>query len=115
MRAKHQILHLEVRVAFEARSGRHIRHDHPILVNDPARGLLATALTRLVSFARRLGPRRLLHAAWFEGRPGRHGLQAGDFPTLRGNNGLQFRHLRQQRDHQRLQLDCRQVLKIGGR
>ena len=70
MRVEHQVLHHKILIAFEPRADGHCRLDHPILVDDAARGLLAAAAV-LALPGRGLRLRRVFHAARFERRPAR--------------------------------------------
>src|SRR5260370_34566318 len=62
MRAQHQVLHHEFLVTLEARAGRDLDLDEPILGDDSLRGLVATT-TALAFIGRRSRLRRLLHSA----------------------------------------------------
>ena len=111
LRAQHQVLHDETRMALAARARRHRHRDDPLLVDDQLRRLAAAPLPGLGR--RRLRLARLLHAARPDRRPALQPLQPRDLITLPANRPLQRRHLRQQPGDQRFQLGVRQTIKIG--
>jgi hypothetical protein len=103
MRADHQILREEARVAFETRAGRPIGRKRALLVDRQLRSRPAAPAARAMFFRRlRLG--RLVHSARLDIRPARPALQPRDLVTLRSNSSLKLRHFLQQLQHQALQL-----------
>ena len=115
VRAQHQILHHEVLVALETRTGRHRGRDHPILVDAAPGGLVAAAAMGRAGGARRLGLRCRFHARRLQRRARRHALEPRNLVALGRDSPFQLRHARQQRDHQRLQVVKRQLLQVGRR
>jgi hypothetical protein len=109
---QHQILDQEVLVAVEPRAGRHRGAQHPLL-DRHARLHLAAAAAGAVARWLRLG--RLLHAARLDRWPALQPLEAGDLLALRRHPPLEFRHLAQQLDNQRLQLGRRKRVGVCGR
>ena len=112
-RLQHQILDQVALVTLEARTGRCLGAQHPILDRNPP--ALTTATPALAPAGRRLGLARLLHPARLDRRRTLQPLQPGDLPTLLRHHLLQRRHLAQKREHQRLQIGCGKIIKIGGR
>jgi hypothetical protein len=108
--ANHQILHHEVRVALEARAGRHRGGRHDALFADRQRGLPGAPAVTLAGATLPGSLARFLHAARLAGLDVRAtfpALQPGDLVTLLRNRPLQLRHPTQQLDHQRLQIGIR--------
>ena len=116
MRADHQILHHEIRVAFEAGAARRCGDfDGPFLVDRKLRPLAALFRGSLTVGRRRLRLGRLLHAARLDVRPTRTALEPGNLVAQRRNHSLQLDHLFPLLHNQALQLGVRQTVKIPGR
>lgn len=114
LRAQHQVLHDETRMALAARARRHRHRDDPLLVDDQLRRLAAAAPLPALG-RRRLRLARLLHAARLDRRPALQPLQPRDLIALLAHRPPQCRHRRQQPGDQRFQLGVRQTIKIGKR
>ena len=116
MRADHQILHHETRVAFEAGAARWCGDfDGPFLVDRKLRPRTAPSAALIAGTPRRLRLGRLLHAARLDVRPTRTALQPGNLIAQRRNHSLQLNHLFPLLHNQALQLGVRQTVKIRGR
>ncbi len=118
MRADHQILHQEARIAFETRARRRIGLQRPLLINDHLRARAAAppALARRV---RRLRLARLFHAARLDVRldvrPTRPALQPRDLVTQRRDRSPKLRSLLQKLQHQALELGRRKRVDVRQR
>jgi hypothetical protein len=106
VRPQHEILDQEVLAALEARAGRDLRRDDPVLVDgEPPdlAGLGAAALPR------RLGPGSLVHATGLELGPALDAFEGRDLSPQLGDRLPQRGVPRQQLLGQGLQLAARQA------
>src|SRR6476659_8223961 len=101
LRTQHQVLHHEILVALEPRSGWRQCLEH-LLLDDSPRYRLATTLT--LAIPRRFPRARVLHAARLNVRPPLQAFEPGDLLALLGDDTLEFGHVFQQLYHQPLQL-----------
>ena len=107
---QHQVLNDEIRVALEARAGRHRSREDPIL-NGYARPHRATTALGRTGRLRLAG---LLHPTWFERWPTLQPFEPRDLRALGRHRLLQRRHLAQQLDDKRLQLGRGKGVQVTG-
>ncbi len=112
---QHEVLHHEIRVAFEARPCRHGGLDDALLMDGPALRLRTAATRGLGRIGD--GTARLLHTARrhvrLDVRPPLQPLEPGDLIPLLGYDAVQSRHPFEKVDHQSFQLRWGQRLDVG--